>query len=82
MVANKTTIRVLGESHHSLTGGKMNKQEQIKLIKEQIRYLNATIVEMAARKHKLEESLNKLLDEETKARNEALIKHQRGNKNK
>ena len=56
---------------------KMTTQEQIKLLQEQIRFLNSTEVEIAARKHKLEISLNRLLDEETIAKNERLKAHQK-----
>ena len=55
----------------------MTRQEQIKLLQEQIRFLNSTEVEIAARKHKLEISLNRLLDEETIAKNERLKAHQK-----
>lgn len=55
----------------------MTRQEQISMLKEQIRFLNATETEIAARKHKLQESLNKLLDENTIANNKAMLKHQK-----
>ena len=52
----------------------LTRQEQINLIKEQIRFLNSTEVEIAARKHKLQISLNRLLDEHTKEKNAEAIK--------
>ena len=47
------------------------------MLKEQIQFLNKTEVELAARKHKLQESLNKLLDENQIANNKAMLKHQK-----
>ena len=59
----------------------MTRQEQINLLKEQIRFLNSTKMEITARMHRLETSLNKLLDEDTVAKNEEalkrLVKHQK-----
>ncbi len=55
----------------------LTRQEQISMLKEQIQFLNKTEVELAARKHKLQESLNKLLDENQIANNKAMLKHQK-----
>lgn len=42
----------------------MTRREQIKLLQAQCRELNAQEIEIRARRHKLEETLNKLQDEE------------------
>ena len=56
---------------------KMTRQEQMKILQEQIRSINTAMVEMSARKMRLEESLHKLQDEEIIARNEQLKAHQK-----